>query len=241
MINQINQIAIIGTGGTASFLAPAANLLLSGENSKLVLMDADIVEKHNLSRQIFAKQDIGKPKAGAMARKLSRSRDDVTVSFVQEYLSTDTELELIEALDVESEPVLICCADNHPARLTTLGLAEEYKLPAVICGNEFWDSEAYIFFPEWAGSGLDPRVYYPELLTETQGDPLRPPCTGDAQIENKQLVTANMNAASLAGQLLTFWFLKKDTEKLEGYEPYRISSAATGCRYFKTGETNDNA
>ncbi len=58
----------------------------------------------------------------------------------------------------------------------------------------------------------DPRVYYPEINTDRSGDPRATSigCTGEAQTNNRQLVSANLMAATLGPGILTMssWNLK---------------------------------
>jgi len=55
------------------------------------------------------------------------------------------------------------------------------------------------------GTPCDPRVYYPDILTDTTGSPIHAAgCTGEAQDETPQLVLANMWAA--AHMLHLLWY-----------------------------------
>lgn len=58
--------AIVGLGGTGH--AAAEYLARSGVN--LILVDNDVVEECNLGRQSYYRDDIGKPKASAMKKRL---------------------------------------------------------------------------------------------------------------------------------------------------------------------------
>ena len=64
---QSKQIGIAGAGGLGSNVA--AMLARSGFR-KFVVMDFDTVEPANLNRQFFFLEDVGKPKAGALAARL---------------------------------------------------------------------------------------------------------------------------------------------------------------------------
>ena len=46
-------IALVGCGGTGGFLADALGRLLLGRAARLVLVDPDVVEPHNVARQAF--------------------------------------------------------------------------------------------------------------------------------------------------------------------------------------------
>ena len=66
------SITLIGCGGTGSFLAEQICRLTLGLNLQLTLVDPDTVEQHNLLRQNFVPEELGKNKAEALALRLSR-------------------------------------------------------------------------------------------------------------------------------------------------------------------------
>lgn len=70
-------VVIFGCGGTGSRLIPAIAQLMSTLTTlimpEMVLVDFDEVEEKNLSRQNFAKPDIGKNKAEALASRYSKA------------------------------------------------------------------------------------------------------------------------------------------------------------------------
>lgn len=72
-------VVVFGCGGTGSRLIPAIAQLMSTLptliNPEMVLVDFDIVEEKNLSRQNFAKSDVGKNKAEALAARYGKAYD----------------------------------------------------------------------------------------------------------------------------------------------------------------------
>ena len=46
-------VVLVGCGGTGGFLADALGRLLLGRAARLVLVDPDVVEPHNVARQAF--------------------------------------------------------------------------------------------------------------------------------------------------------------------------------------------
>lgn len=70
-------VVVFGCGGTGSRLVPPIAQLMSTLQTlvspELVLVDFDEVEEKNLSRQNFAKPDIGKNKATALAARYSKA------------------------------------------------------------------------------------------------------------------------------------------------------------------------
>ena len=71
-IAQQPNIAVIGCGGTGGFTAEALCRLLTGTQAAITLVDHDTVEPHNLLRQNFNHQDLGRSKSQALAERLSR-------------------------------------------------------------------------------------------------------------------------------------------------------------------------
>lgn len=190
------NVAIIGCGGTGGWFAAALGKML-GEQDTIVLIDKDVFEKKNLDRQLMCK--IGDLKTVAVAASLvTRAK----VHTVHEWYTADTEF------PVEVD-YLVCCADNHPCRAACLRACDQGKVERVfIAGNGYWNAEAYTYSAAMAETPLDPREYYPELLTSHTGDPLSPSCTGAILESEPQLALANMQAAAFALQLLWFWAVK---------------------------------
>lgn len=193
------HIYIIGAGGVGSWLTPALTLLTSPE--QITVIDGDTLEQKNLNRQLFDESDCGEKKSAALARRYG-------VSFLTDWFCDGL---------IEMSPVdwLIVCVDNHVARRAALIECDRYGCKAIFAANETSSAEAYYYTPDWKGTGLDPRVYYPDILTNNAGDPRRQSigCTGEAQENNVQLVTSNSLAASLAGHLFVLWHLQAPTLK----------------------------
>ena len=68
------RVLVVGCGGTGSFVAEGLCRLIEKER-KLLLIDHDRVEPHNLRRQNFFAGDVGKFKSQALAERLSRQYD----------------------------------------------------------------------------------------------------------------------------------------------------------------------
>lgn len=189
-----SRFYIIGAGGVGSWLCPSLCLLQSPK--QVTLVDGDRLEDKNLNRQLFGKGDIGKNKATALA---SRYGCAAYPHYYSQHL-----------LDHGSGDVLLGCVDNHPARRDILAMCDYAGCRAIIAGNETHSSEAFYYQPDWKDSPLDPRAYYPEILTDTAGDPRgrQAGCTGQAQRDNPQLVSANAMAASLAQHLIVLWIME---------------------------------
>jgi molybdopterin/thiamine biosynthesis adenylyltransferase len=205
-----SNIYIIGCGGVGSWLTPALTLLTSP--NAITVVDADILEEKNLDRQLFNVSDLGRSKAEALAERYK-------CKFVSEWFCEGL-------MRFEEEDWIISCVDNHLARRSALGECDRYGCRAIFAANETHSAEAYFYQREWKGTAIDPRVYFPDILTDRSNDPRARAigCTGEAQKENPQLVTSNSLAASLAGHLFALWHLKAPvfSPKTLAALPYRL-------------------
>lgn len=108
---------IVGIGATGCELAK--NLALMGVG-KIVLVDNDVVELSNLSRQmLFTDEDIGKSKAMAAAEKLRK---------MNPWIKIEPYFEDVRKLDqtiFEKADVIASCLDNWPVRRWLNSLAVE--------------------------------------------------------------------------------------------------------------------
>ena len=186
---------IIGAGGVASYLLPV--LIKAFRPQALTIVDKDRLEERNLDRQMFSPEEVGSYKADALIRSLMLHEETVRMKTVPEWFSP----ELVLPDSIVDVDCIICVADNHQARHDALNRADELRIPCVIGGNEYFDSEAYIYYPRWKGKLGDPRVRHPELLTPDHNDsPLS--CTGIVQQGTPQLAIANFSCAAKILQLL---------------------------------------
>lgn len=210
-----SNIYIIGCGGVGSWLAPALALLTSPGN--ITLVDMDILEEKNLDRQLFKPEDIGRSKAEALAERYQ-------CHFVHEWFCEGL-------LEFQEDDWLIVCVDNHRARRAALGECDRFGCRAIFAANETHSAEAYYYDPKYKSTAVDPRIYFPDILTDTSGDPRARGigCTGEAQKENPQLVTSNSLAASLAGHLFALWHMHAPKVKAKTIPslPYRLVANRT--------------
>jgi hypothetical protein len=190
----LNHLYIIGAGGVGSFLTPVL-CKLHGPHD-LTVIDGDTLEQKNLDRQLFDEDSIGHEKSHSMAKLYGCQ------SVHGWYFDG--------LIELDPSDWLLVCVDNHPARKSALESCDSYGCKAILGGNETTSAEAFLYQREWKGSKLDPRVYYPEINTSTTGDPMRiaAGCTGEAQEQNRQLVTANFMAAALMGHLFMAWAIE---------------------------------
>lgn len=214
---------IIGCGGVGSWLA-ATMVRLVGANN-VVLVDGDTLEKKNLDRQLFTEQDIGQNKADALASQLGCKSHPAWYDWT-EHRHTDRDW-------------LMCCVDNNPARADVLRSCDANGCAAICAANEMTSSEAYLYLPRWRNTNNDPRIYYPEIETDQSNNVRHAAgCTGEYQIQNRQLVTANFMAAALAGHLYVVWAIEAKTvaPEVRKFMPHRLNQNLTRNGFILSGE-----
>ena len=224
------HIYMIGCGGIGGWLCQCLSKTLTADDT-LSLMDADKLEPHNLDRQLFDEADVGLLKAEALGRYLRTSRCKVDV--IPEFLGADLDFVF------EDGSFVFVGADNHPARFKTLSLCDRTTSRCIVAANGYECAEAYYYDWQWEGKAHDPREYYPELATDTEDDPLSPPCTGEILESAPQLAIANMDAASYAMWLFWFWTQKAHelkSEEVKATSPVHVTSTAGRSRVITLGE-----
>jgi molybdopterin/thiamine biosynthesis adenylyltransferase len=185
---------LIGCGGVGSAIVPSFCLLKSP--AEITLIDGDTIETKNLNRQMFGADQVGQNKALALAARHG-------CRALPEWFARGK-------LRLQRNDWLFCLVDNHRTRREALESADESGCQAVFAANETHSAEAYYYRRTWQGTHRDPRVYYPEMVNDRDGDPRAAAigCTGDGQKTNPQLVSANLMAAALAEHLFVLWHLK---------------------------------
>lgn len=219
----MKNIFVIGCGGVGSWLTPAMCLL--EDQSAVTVIDGDMLEESNLNRQLFTLEDVGVYKSVALSEKYGC--DSINSYFShgsREFIRNDW---------------LLCCVDNNAGRKAVLESCDQYRCKAIFGANEIHSSEAYYYQHDWKDTELDPRCYYPEIMTDISDDPRHATigCTGEAQRENRQLVSANFSAASLMMHLYVIWSLERpklDKEAM-AHLPHRIRQNLTKVEVFKKG------
>lgn len=223
-------VYIIGAGGIGGQLLSTLLLTLKQAEHQpvVIVVDGDTVEHRNLDRQFFTERQVGVNKAKALVEKAGY----FSINFVPEYFA--------EGFDVLDNSLFFCCVDNHPARRAVLATIDRTSGFGIFGGNEYTDEEAYFYSHVWKGTEIDPRVYYPSILTDQAGDPMTAliGCTGEAQAAAPQLAIANKMAA--AYMLKLFWFYFVESNKLDRESqpvwPIRFSSNFSRCTTARRSE-----
>jgi len=105
-------ITVIGAGGNGSRMISklaqinSALKMLSHPGLFVTLIDNDIVEKHNVGRQLFSNADIGKPKAIICIERINRFFGTNWNALTKKVINGET---------IESN-IIITCVDNNATR-----------------------------------------------------------------------------------------------------------------------------
>lgn len=200
--------AIVGCGGSGGWFC---QLLAKSDmtDKNITLIDGDTWSKSNLTRQFCTRRDIGRAKVDKF-NDLLRGNGASVLSFA-EYIKTGSDSYNL----LSNNPDSLCtyvAVDNHPARKVCYKLADERfeKNPqlqdvVISVANEYETASAWVYLPRWKDTSLDPRIRWPEILSNTEGDPLTPSCTGAALESSPQLALSNMLSASAGAWLYRFW------------------------------------
>ena len=106
------RVGIIGLGGLGS--NAAAMLVRTGVRA-FVLADFDTVDESNLNRQLYFREDIGRPKTEALARRLRQIEPDLDLELVATQVDEAGVVDIGRRVDVLVEAV--DCADTKAAVL----------------------------------------------------------------------------------------------------------------------------
>lgn len=216
---------ILGAGGVASYMLPA---LKNSFNLSGILIDGDILEEHNLDRQIFNKAHVGKHKSVALNQHHKLGLLPLT-----EYADEDWILRNQESLtDID---LVICLVDNHPGRRAALNIASTLDKPIVIAANEYATSQALYFHPAFPNSA-HPVTRYGEIQTSNSGSPIR--CTGEALESTPQLAMANQVSAGLANLLIWLWHGEDhfDPENFDAFMPIEFQTTFSKIETVTLGD-----
>lgn len=209
------HIYIIGAGGVTSYFLPAFIKTVSHSMKQLPrihIFDGDVLEERNLTRQLFDGRMVDRNKAESLVKMYRGAYRNMAAHPTYFHQGIRT---------IKGSLILVF-VDNHPARKSALWAADHYGCTAIIAANEYTDSQAMWYEPEFRDTPLDPRVRYPEILVDEEGDPVRSEgCTTEqALTAAPQLAIANFACASHALQL--FWFYFKEMDGLRDRQYYPI-------------------
>ncbi len=211
-------ITVVGCGGTGGFVAEGLCRLFQGREATIVLVDHDRVEPHNLLRQNFYKDDVGRFKSEALADRLARAYGrpvGYSVYPFREYDESRSNGHGYPGLPAYGESLIIGCADNaaarramaeclpgHPSRWL-IDAGNDTNWGQVLIGNVAgrmdWDETAFV--EETCHLAPAPTLQRPDLLTAVSTRPPDVDCAAALDLTDQD-PTINQMMASLVLQVV---------------------------------------
>jgi molybdopterin/thiamine biosynthesis adenylyltransferase/rhodanese-related sulfurtransferase len=145
------RVLLVGAGGLGS---PVALYLAAAGIGTLGIVDADVVDRSNLQRQVLHTTDrVGMPKTASAALAIHALNPDVQVRVYPERLTVDNVMALFQDYDV-----IVDGSDNFPTRYLVNDAAVLVRKP-VVHGSIFqFEGQASVFTPH---EGPCYRCLYP--------------------------------------------------------------------------------
>jgi molybdopterin/thiamine biosynthesis adenylyltransferase len=184
-----SRVLLIGAGGLAS---PIALTLARKGIGGLGLVDSDIVEVSNLSRQRFFEKDIGNNKAVALAENLA-------LECIAETDIWGIPLRFEEAVVVGADlscDVAVCGVDNNPARVAASSYFRRLGIPVVLTAVSGDGDHGYVFVQEKHGACIG--CLYPDMADDN-----RYPCPGTPAIADILLAVGSLAVYAIDSLLMS--------------------------------------
>ena len=210
-------ITVVGCGGTGGFVAEGLCRLFQGREANIVLVDHDRVEPHNLLRQNFYADDVGKFKSQALADRLARAYNRPVGYSVYPFKEYEDQPHGhgYPGLPAYRESLIIGCADNALARKAMaeclpgdprrwlIDVGNDTNWGQVLVGNVSdrvsWDEDA--FTGETCHLAPAPTLQRPDLLTAVSTRPPDVDCAAALDLTDQD-PTINQMMASLVLQVV---------------------------------------
>lgn len=147
------KVLLVGAGGLG---CPTALYLAAAGVGTIGLVDADVVDRSNLQRQILFSEDmIGKPKVEAARERLLQLNPGITVNTHFELLTSVNAMQMLDGYDI-----IVNGCDNFPTRYLVNDAAVLSGKP-VVDGSIFrFEGQATVY--DSADGGPCYRCLYPE-------------------------------------------------------------------------------
>ncbi|HEV8054188.1 MAG: ThiF family adenylyltransferase [Chloroflexi bacterium] len=189
-----DRIVLVGLGGIGSqLMGPLVRYLAHGPQPRplLVLVDGDVFESGNRSRQLFPEDALGMNKAEALARVARGS--GLAIQAIAEYLDAGNLAGVVR----EGDTILLA-VDNHATRaLVDRRIAELSDATLISGGNDETDGNVQLVRRR-DGFSVDGHLteIHPEIGRAAESEP--PAADGCAVLatERPQLVVTNLMVAS---------------------------------------------
>lgn len=195
-------VMIVGAGGIGSALFQDLCRFLP-HVVDIHLVDGDRVEGRNLQRQHFARADLGRNKAEALAEKASVAIELDRVYYHPYFLTSPKQLERMGA--PYRSLILVGTVDNHPARrVLEAHVRRTHQMTYYLdCANEQSHGEVVaVYRTKSELVGQFRSEYDPSVRTDDRGDPVNGSCGAALDEGNIQTLYTNRKAAIIALELI---------------------------------------
>jgi molybdopterin/thiamine biosynthesis adenylyltransferase len=144
-----SKAVIIGCGGLGGYLIEELARLGVGN---LVLIDSDVIEEHNLNRQLLSTADVlNRAKVEVAAERVLSINPAVTVTPLKTVFFHDNGRELVQGADVVLDGL-----DTIPMRMELAQICHEMSIPLVHGAIGGWYGQVATQMP---GDDISPRIF----------------------------------------------------------------------------------
>lgn len=148
-----SKVLVVGLGGLG---LPVLQYLNAMGVGTLGLLDQDVVELHNLQRQVlYTEQDVGRQKLEVVHEKLSAQNSQTHFKLYDTFLTKDNALEIIKDYDL-----VIDATDNFPTRYLINDACVLLKKPFVYGALHSFEGHVSVFNYK---NGPTYRCLYPNM------------------------------------------------------------------------------
>lgn len=148
-----SRVLMIGAGGLGS---PSAYYLAAAGVGTLGIIDADVVDKSNLQRQILHSEEwVGKPKVDSAKATLEALNSDIEIKTYNTFITSENVMEIIDGYDI-----VVDGCDNFPTRYLVNDACAMKGIPNVHGSIFRFDGQVTVFMP--GDEGPCYRCLYPE-------------------------------------------------------------------------------
>jgi len=162
-----SHIAVVGCGGLGGYVIEELARLGVG---RIIAIDPDIFEEHNLNRQLFSTPGtLGKPKVAAALERVNQINPAVTLIPIQEAFCNSNGRDIFSAATV-----VVDALDTIATRLDLADICTEMKIPLVYGAIGGWfgqvatqlpgDTTVQDIYRNWvAGKGIEKELGNPSF------------------------------------------------------------------------------
>ncbi len=133
----LSKTAIIGGAGGLGVIV--GEILARTGIGKLIIIDRDIVEEENFNRLVYSREDIDKPKAHCLAKKLKSIRNSPDMPEKFQLKTESYQEDVVAWMELENligtADIIFTCFDNEAARVELNAYATALKKPLIDGGT----------------------------------------------------------------------------------------------------------